>query len=158
MRQNPVRGTEEILGEVPEVTVRYGIPPLIKADADLYDMVHSFEESLRGVAMAAEQGSYRDFKALGSGYISFPPGSPESFCLGASFAYRQNPEAPVPVVVPEKDGVVQDVGRIVSHMALRTDRGDINKVRFNDPEDAGDAGFAGFMAFTVEWTQAVQRA
>lgn len=76
----------------------------------------------------------------------------------ASFAFSRNPKAPIPVVFPQKDGFVQDVGRVVSHLALRTDRGYINKVRFNQPEDAGEAGFAGFVAFTVEWTQAVQRA
>jgi len=154
------------------VMVRYGIPPLIKADAYLYDMglrdipedlnspevLQLFEESLRGVTMAAEQGVYLDFEVLGSGYLNLPPESPEPFCLGASFAYRQNPKAHIPVVFPEKEGTINDVGRLVSHMTLRVDRGYINKIRFNDPEDAGEAGFTGFLGFIFEWTQAVQLA
>lgn len=154
------------------VMIRYGMPPLIKADTYLYDMglndipddlrsplvVQLFEESLRGVTMAAEQGIYRDFEILGSGYLNLPPESPEPFCLGASFAYSQNPEAPIPLVFPNKEGTINDVGRIVSHLALRTDRGYINKVRYNYPEEAGQAGFAGFLAFFMQWTQSVQRA
>ncbi len=154
------------------VMIRYGLPPLVKADAYLYDMglsdipedLHSplvvrlFEESLRGVTMAAEQGIYLDFEVLGSGYLNLSPESDEPFCLGASFAYRQNPDAPVPLVLREEGGAINDVGRLVSHLALRTDRGYINKVRFNHPESAGEAGFAGFVGFTVEWTQAVQGA
>ena len=154
------------------VMIRYGLPPLVKADAYLYDLglrdipedlnsplvQQMFEESLRGVMMAAEQGIYRDFEVLGSGYLNLDPDSDEPFCLAASFAYAQNPEAPVPLVFAGKEGVINDVGRLVSHLALRTDRGYINKVRFNHPEAAGEAGFAGFAGFTVEWTQAVQRA
>ena len=154
------------------VMFRYGIPPVVKADAYLYDMglsdipedlssplvVQLFEESLRGVTMVADQGAYLDFEILGSGYLNLPPESPEPFCLGASFAYRQNPKGPIPIVFPDKPGIINDVGRVVSHMALRTDRGYINKVRYNHPEDVGKAGFAGFLGFTMEWTQAVQRA
>lgn len=154
------------------VMVRYGLPPLVKADAYLYDLgmsdipedlqsplvVQFFEESLHGVTMAAEQGIYRDFEILGSGYLNLPPESPEPFCLGASFAYRQNSEAPIPVVFPDKSGVINDVGRVVSHLALRIDRGYINKVRYNYPESAGEAGFAGFLGFIMEWTESVKTA
>lgn len=154
------------------VMVRYGIPPLIKADAYLYDLGLTdipddlespqvetlFEESLQGVTTAAEQGVYLDFELLGSGYIKLPPESPEPFFLGATFSYRQNPKASVPVVFPGTDGTVHDVGRIVSHMALRVDRGYINKVRFNHPEEAGDAGFTLFLGFVMEWTESVQAA
>lgn len=154
------------------VMIRYGLPPLVKADAYLYDLglsdipedLHSplvvqlFQESLRGVTMAAEQGIYLEFEMLGSGYVTLEPESNEPFCLGASFAYRQNAAAPVPQVFPKREGAVNDVGRLVSHLALRTDRGYVNKVRFNHPEAAGEAGPAGFLGFTVEWTHAVQLA
>lgn len=154
------------------VMVRYGIPPLVKADAYLYDMglsdlpedldsplvVRLFEESLQGVTMAAQQGAYLDFEILGSGYLNVPPESPEQFCLGASFAYRQNSGAVIPVVFPEKEGTVNDVGRLISHMTMRVDRGYINKIRFNYPEEAGEAGFASFLGFAIEWTQSVQLA
>lgn len=154
--------------------IRYGIPPWVKADTYLYDMgltgisedlqspqvIELFEESLQGVVMAAEQGIYRDFEILQSGYITLPPEAPEPLCLCASFAYQQNAGASIPVVFPKRKDtpVVNDVGRLVSHMALRIDRGYINKVRFNYPEDAGEGGFAGFLNFLVEWTKLVQTA
>lgn len=156
------------------VMIRYGIPPWVKADAYLYDMglsdipgdlespqvIELFQESLRGVTMAAEQGIYRDFEVLQSGYITLPPDAPEPLCLCASFAYTQNAGASVPVVFPDRTDtpVISDIGRLVSHMAFRTDRGYINKVRFNYPEDAGEGGFAGFLNFLVEWTKLVQTA
>lgn len=154
------------------VMIRYGIAPWVKADAYLYDMgltdisddlesaqvVGLFEESLQGVVMAAEQGIYRDLEILRTGYLTVPPGAAAPLCLCASFTYRQNAGAAVPAVFKDMDPVVQDVGRLVSHLALRTDRGYINKVRFNYPEDAGDRGFAGFVNFLVDWTQAVNNA
>ena len=153
------------------VMIRYGIPPVVKADAYLYDMgltdisedLHSpqvsqlFEESLQSVFMAADQGLYLDFEVMGSGYINVPPDAAEPLCLCASFAYRQNSQAPVPSSgIPGKHGVINDVGRLVSHLALRIDRGYINKVRFNYPESAGERGFGGFVRFIDEWTNAVQ--
>ena len=156
------------------VMVRYGIPPWVKADVYLYDMgltdisddlespqvIELFQESLQGVVMAASQGIYRDFEIIQSGYINLPPEAPEPLCLCASFAYRQNAEASIPVVFPDRTDtpVINDIGRLLSHMAMRTDRGYINKVRFNYPEAAGEGGFAGFLNFLTEWTNAVQTA
>ena len=151
--------------------IRYGIPPMVKADAYLYDLgmpsisddlqspqvIEFFQESLHSVAMAADQGLYLDFEMLGSGYLRIPEDAPEQFCLCASFAYRQNSQAPVPPTgIPGKGGVINDVGRIASHMALRTDRGYINKVRFNYPEALGERGLGGFLRFLTEWTLLVQ--
>lgn len=147
--------------------IRYGIPPWVKADAYLYDMgltdlsgdlesaqvIGLFEESLGSVAMAADQGLYRDFEILRTGYLSVPSDAPEPICLCASFAYRQNADAPVPAPL---EGAVNDVGRLVSHLALRIDRGYINKIRFNYLEDAGEGGFTGFLNFLVEWTNLIQ--
>ena len=155
------------------VMIRYGIPPWVKADAYLYNMglpdisdnlespqvIQLFQESAQGVVMAAEQGLYLDFEILNSGYVSVPPDASEPLCLCASFAYRQNSNAPVPTAgLPKKEGtgVINDVGRLVSHMALRVDRGYINKVRFNYPEDAGQRGVAGFLDFLSEWTAIVR--
>lgn len=152
------------------VMIRYGIAPWIKADAYLYDMgladisediespqvIGLFEESLQGVLMAAGQGLYRDFEILRTGSITVPPDADKPLCLCASFAYRQNADAPIPAALQQRDAVINDVGKLVSHMALRTDRGYINKVRFNHPEDAGEAGFTGFINFLVEWTNLVQ--
>ena len=155
------------------VMIRYGIPPIVKADAYLYDLglpdisedLHSpqvsqlFEESLQSVLMAADQGLYLDLEVLGSGYINVPPDATDPLCLCTSFAYRQNSQAPVPSAgIPGKHGVINDVGRLVSHLAMRVDRGYINKVRFNYPENAGERAFGGFVRFMTEWTEAVQGA
>ena len=151
--------------------IRYGIPPVVKADAYLYDLgmpsisddlrspqvIEFFRESLHSVSAAADQGLYLDFEMLGSGYLRIPEDALEPFCLCASFAYRQNSQAPVPPTgIPGKGGVINDVGRVASHMALRTDRGYINKVRFNYPESLGERGFGGFLRFLTEWTHLVQ--
>lgn len=81
-----------------------------------------------------------------------PPDAAGPLCLCASFAYSQNAGAPVPVVFPGRidTPIINDVGRLVSHMALRTDRGYINKVRFNYLEDAGEGGFAGLLNYLGE--------
>jgi hypothetical protein len=157
------------------VMVRYGIPPLVKVDAYLYDMglseisedlespqvIQLFQESLQTVVMAAEQGLYLDFEILNSGYVRVPQDAAEPLCLCASFTYRLNSNAPLPKVgIPAKEGtgVINDIGRLTSHLALRIDRGYINKVRFNHPEELGERGFGGFLRFVMEWTNAVQTA
>lgn len=146
------------------VGIRYGTPTTAKVDAYLYDfgradipddlrspqVVEWFQEACQGVLVAAERGLYRDFEVLASQYLHLPPDAPDPFCLLASFAYRQVPGPDIPEVT--------FAGRRVSNLALRTDRGYINKVRYTYPEDAGEAGFAGFLAFVAEWTEAVQQA
>jgi hypothetical protein len=143
------------------VQIRYGTATTAKADAYLYDLglsdipndlrssqlVAWFREACQGVTMAAERGLYRDLETLTSQYLHLPPDAPEPFCLWASFLYSQ---APGPdVIFP---------GQRVSNIALRTDRGYINKVRYTFPEDAREKGYAGFLAFLVEWTGLVQQA
>jgi hypothetical protein len=44
----------------------------------------------------------------------------------------------------------------MSHLALRTDRGYINKVRFTYPESMEASAFPAFLTFLQEWTHAVQ--
>jgi hypothetical protein len=142
------------------VSIRYGKPTTAKADAYLYDLglsdipsdlglqqvVEWFQHSCQDVMLAAERGLYLDFEVLASRYLHIPPGAPDPFCLWASFAYRQI------------SGPGVFTGRRVSNLALRTDRGHINKVRYTYPEDAGEHGFAGFLGFVVEWTYLVQGA
>lgn len=107
--------------------------------------------------MAAEQGIYLDFfEVLGSGYLNPNPNP----TIPSAWA-RRSPIARIPTTrsarLEEGESSTTSAGWS-PHLALRTDRGYINKVRFNHPESAGEAGFAGFVGFTVEWTQAVQRA
>jgi hypothetical protein len=143
------------------VGIRYGTPNTPKADVYLYDrglsdipddlrspqLIEWFQEACGAVMVMSERGQYRDFEVLASQHLHLPPDAPDPFCLWASFAYRQGPGPQVTFA-----------GRRVSNLALRTDRGHINKVRYTYPEDAGEDGFAGFLAFLVEWTGFVQQA
>ena len=146
------------------VRIRYGTPTTAKVDVFLYDLGLAdipydlrspqvrkwFQESVQGVIFAAKQGLYVDFEVLASQYLHLPLDAPDPFCLWASFAYRQVPGKDIPMV--------SFAGRRVSNMALRTDRGYINKIRYTYPENAGEEGFAGFLAFLVEWHGHVQLA
>jgi hypothetical protein len=113
-------------------------------------VVEWFQEACQGVTMAAERGLYRDFEVLASQYLHLQPDAPHPFCLWASFVFRQVPGPGIPLV--------SFPGRCVSNMALRTDRGYINKVRYTYPEETAEDGFAGFLAFLAEWTEFVQQA
>ncbi len=143
------------------IKVRYGTGADLKADAFLYNHGHNdipvnlrsedvgnwFQEAYQNVQMAADQGLYLDLDIRASQFLHLPPDAPDPFCLWGVFAYRQ---APSPLV--------SFLGTRISHLALRTDRGYINKVRFTYPEMEKDeeANFGRFLAFLVEWTFAVQ--
>lgn len=143
------------------VSIRYGTPAIAKGEAYLYDyglsdisdeiksprVLEWFQYACQAVTDAAEQGLYKDFEVLTSQYLHLPPDSTDPFCLWASFVYRQTPG---PNVSYE--------GRRVSNLALRIDRGYINKVRYTHPEEAGEEGLTGFLAFLVEWTDLVSKA
>lgn len=136
------------------VQVRYGSPEGTKADVYLYDLgvpnipddlgapevMEFFQMSCRDVLAAAHQGVLLDFELKTSQYLFLPDDAPAPLYLWAAFYYRQ---APGPFTVLE--------GMRYSHLALRTDRGYINKVRYTYPETlAADAGL-GLAAFLLEW-------
>jgi hypothetical protein len=102
---------------------------------------------MQSIQVAAKQGAYRDLIVRASQYLHLPPTAPDPFCLWAVFSYRQ---APGPGVI--------FLGKCVSHLALRIDRGYINKVRFTYPEEQQEekADFERFLAFLTEWTVRVQ--
>lgn len=145
------------------VQIRYGTPTTAKVDAYLYDLgmsdipndvrspqlIELFQGACQGVATAAEQGMYVDLEVLTSQYLRIPPEADDPFCLWASFTYRQVAGPGLPEIDFE--------GRRFSHLALRSDRGYINKVRYTCPEGSEDGGFNGFMDFLVEWTDYVRK-
>jgi hypothetical protein len=141
------------------VCARYGNDSDVRADAYLYDLgLASIPEDLRAAEVAewfrqacsdvfhqGQQGHYLDLQVQVSQYLHIPQDAPEPFCLWAVFQFRG---APDPQIAFE--------GQRVSHLALRTDRGYINKVRFTYPESMEASAFPAFLAFLQEWTHAVQ--
>ncbi|MBY0228865.1 MAG: hypothetical protein K2W96_06285 [Gemmataceae bacterium] len=144
-------------------SVRYHGPHGLKADAYLYDLglpsipadlrspevMEWFQEACRGVFLYRDRGLYHDLEVRDSRFLHLPTDAPEPFCLHACFAYRQEPG----------EGVAHE-GMRVSHLALRIDRGFINKVRFTYPDDADFARVAAeaFLVFLLGWAKAVQEA
>lgn len=174
---------------------RYGFPPICKADAYLYDLglteipddlqapmvAEAFRQSYEGVLQAAKLGVTRDLEVLGRSILTVPGEPSTPFCYHASFAYRQNAHGPhrpegITTLSNSDNYVVSDIGRMRSHLAVRSDRGCINKVRFTyveratdppylgiDPDELpehlrDDVAFAGFWNFLMAWTRAVQSA
>jgi hypothetical protein len=141
---------------------RYGSGMLLKADTYLYDLgrrdipadirseevVGCFQEACGNILGLGEQGRYLDLEVRASQFLHLPDDAPEPFCLWAAFAYRQ---APGP-------GSLYDGGRF-SHLALRTDRGYFNKMRFTYPDEESVLKTAPrqFIEFLCEWTEVVQK-
>jgi len=139
--------------------IRYTNASGVKADAYLYNLgltsiptdlratevVKWFREACNDVFRYGQEGHYLDLQVRASRYLHIPQNAPEPFCLWAAFQYRQ---APGPETAFE--------GQRMSHLALRTDRGYINKVRFTYPESMEASAFPVFLAFLQEWTHAVQ--
>jgi hypothetical protein len=153
------------------VKIRYGIPALAVADVYLYnaglsdipddlwssDVEARFEESCDLVRAAETQGMLEDLVDLASGYLHIPAAAAEPLCLWASFAFTPNTGQPLPTTDhPGTTPVVTDVGRKHSHLALRTDHGYINKIRYTYPAEDAEKGFAAFRDFVYEWTKFVQ--
>ena len=141
------------------VRCRYGNDWGVKADAYLYDLglasipedLHAeevldwFRQACSSVYHMAQEGHYLDLQVRPSQYLHIPQDAPEPLCLWASFQYREDPDPQMAFEGPR-----------VSHLALRTDRGYINKVRFTYPASVEDEGFAAFLEFLQAWTSAIQ--
>jgi hypothetical protein len=144
------------------VRIRYHGPSFIRADAYLYDLgipnitddftssevMQCYQEACQNVFKAAEMGIYLDLESVNSQFLYLPQDAPDPFCLWAIFTFNQPPG-------PD----VLFTGKQMSHIALRTDRGFINKVRYSYPfsEEMVEVKLNGFLTFWVEWTVAVQK-
>lgn len=141
------------------VRIRYSNDWEVKADAYLYDLglvsipedlqapevVEWFREAHANVIRHGQMGHYLDLQTRASQYLHIPRDAPEPLCLWAAYQYREEPD-------PQR----RSQRSKVSHLALRTDRGYINKVRFTYPESVEKEGFASFLEFVQAWTNAVQ--
>ena len=118
------------------------ISPDLKSD----QVLGFFEQAYLDVLRTAASGLYLDLE-LSEPQFLYLPDDDRPFCLAAEFAFRHAPEPGVGFT-----------GRCASHLALRTDGGFINKVRYTYPEsEAGpDDGSERLLAFMVEWTVFVQ--
>ncbi len=133
---------------------------VVKVDTYLYDLgILRLPDNLRSEAMhdihtlaymdilkRAEEGIYLDFEIATPEIIYFPDDTPEPALLLSSFRFRQ-----------EREPGVDLLGRRVSYLATRIDRGYINKVRYTYPESNEFAGerFKHFLCFFMEWMAAL---
>ncbi len=167
---------------------KYGFPPTLTADAYLYNngfadipadlrspfLANSFREQHQGILMMGNMGTIRDVDVLRSAVLAHPGDQNIPLCYWSTFAYRhieREMRFSEVGVAREGDGVVPDVGRLISHLTLRSDRGFFNKVRFTYVERASDPAYFGvtaedlpdpaldwFLRFVADWTYAVQTA
>lgn len=140
------------------VVIGYGLPQIVSVTSYLYDMgvagipedlrspdvVQFFEEAVHSVSSVAKRGLYVDFEILATEYLHVPPYSAESW-LWAAFSYVENPNEK-----PDAKSVKQ-----VSYLALRTDEGYINKVRFTTDYGREPAAYVTFLRFLVSWRDAI---
>ncbi len=82
-------------------------------------MLEIFQHAFSDIAGLAERGDYQHFEVMTSQMLAMPPDSPDPIWLWAAIRYR-------PIM---KAGVRSDADRI-SHLAVRSDGGYINKVRY----------------------------
>jgi hypothetical protein len=142
------------------VQIRYGLPNGVKADVYLYDLgltdipsdimspdVQEFFQAACGdVLTAAERGMLLDLEIKASQYLSLPDDAPIPMYLWAAFYYRQSPGP-----------FTQIEGMRYSHLAVRTDKGYINKVRYTYPEALAQDASIGLVSFLMDWHKAVQQ-
>ena len=133
----------------------------LKADTYLYDLgldsvpddilapevEEFFQQSCAEVVAASEQGFYLDFEIRASRFLHLPDDSPVPLFLWATFYYRQQPGA-----------ITSYEGFRYSHLALRTDRNHINKVRFTYPDFMADDGGDQFLNFLLDWNEQIRNA
>lgn len=168
---------------------KYGFPPILTADAYLYNngitnipddlrsrfFADSFRQQHQGILMMENVGTIRDVEVLQSSVLAHPNDRNTPLCFWSSFAYRHiqrevryREDAGV---ARDGKGNISDVGRVISHLTMRPDRGYFNKVRFTYVERASDPAYFGvtakdvpdpalhwFLKFVSQWTYAVQTA
>jgi hypothetical protein len=143
------------------VQIRYGNGRNIRADGILYDLgldkistdlyspqvIDWFEEACNDIQRFSDQGFYQELELRLVQYLHFPIDNPLPFFLWAVFSYYDTPG--LKLLCYEKQ---------TSHLALRTDRGYINKVRYTYPEieKTEESDLQQFFNFLFEWTYTVQ--
>lgn len=114
----------------------------IPDDLHAPEVMEFFQTACADVLGQAERGLLLDLEIKASQYL--PIDSEEPSYLWAVFQYRQ---APGPGTSYE--------GERFSHLALRTDGGYINKVRYTYPAAIAEESSLGLMQFLYEWRETV---
>jgi hypothetical protein len=119
----------------------------IPNDVEAPEVLEYFQGAYHDLLRAADRGIYLNLQVRVSKYLHWPPTAVRPFCLWAAFSFSEEPSEAFP-----------QGAQSVSHLALRTDRGHINKVRFTYPADPAteDQNFERFINFYTLWTAAVQ--
>ena len=154
-----------VLGDVriyPEkaygIRIRYVDAGGTKADIYLYDlnistlpqdirspeMLQLFQMAYSDVMVAVQRGMYKNLEVMTSEYLHLPESAPEPTWMWSAFRYSQQ----------EDTNVASTLDR-VSHLALRTDRGFINKVRYTYLGHLEEQEFSRFLEFLIAWHRIV---
>lgn len=143
------------------VQFRYASPNGTKADIYLYNLgikdipnditsprvAEFYQAACSDVMAVAQRGILLDLEVKASQYLHLPDDAPLPMYLWAAFYYRQAPG-------PQTDYE----GMRYSHLALRTDGGYINKVRYTYPDTLSEGGEQDLMIFLYDWHNQVQQA
>jgi len=143
------------------VSFKYAGPANIHADTYLYDLgmpyitddlqspevIRIFQQSCNEIFTKGTRGEYENLELINSEFLHIPKDNPDPFCLWASFTYNR---------APDSDVIYK--GKQMSYIALRVDRGFINKVRFSYPhtEELSELGVLYFIDFLLKWILAVR--
>lgn len=163
----PLRVGRLVLGDIDiysekayGVRIHYYAGGDIKADIYLYnlgiselpqnmkssEMSEIFQMSYSEIISAAQQGIYENLEVMISRYLRLPGSNLEPKCwMWSAFRYKHSAS-------PHQTSTFD----LVSHLAMRIDRGFINKVRYTYSGHLEEQEFSHFLEFLVEWRQAVQ--
>ena len=121
--------------------------PVVPVDLRSDDMMEIFRQALAEISAVVKQGDYHQFELMMAELLAMPPLGGEPTWLWAAMRYRQGKKT-------EED---YDQDR-VSHLAIRTDAGLTNKVRYTYPATLAPAlAYAGFLLFLFEWKHSIYR-
>jgi hypothetical protein len=109
------------------------------------DMLKLFQAAYSEIRVAAQLDIYENLEEMNAEFLHLPENAPEPMWLWAAFRYRQP---------PGRGSVTYTLDR-VSHLALRTDRGYVNKVRYTYPGYIEEQEFSHYLQFLFEWQQIV---
>lgn len=121
--------------------------PVVPADLMSDETVAILQQALAEVTFVAEQGHYQQFEIMSAGLLNVPPAAAESAWLWAAMRYRQT-----------RGPLADDDQDRVSHLAVRTDGGYINKVRYTyTAAIPASRAYSDFLLFLFEWRHSIGR-
>jgi hypothetical protein len=119
----------------------------IPADFESEVMAEIYHHALDEIFAVVDNGGYQHFEILMQQFLKIPLHMPKSNWLCTTMRYRQR----------EAAGTSYDQDRI-SHLALRTDAGYINKVRYTYPAELpASLAYGDFLLFLFDWQRSINR-